>query len=211
MQICYANLKNVFFNNELNPMCLGNPNKLIIAHLNINPLEYKLNLQEVKLIFSWSWKQKVTKASNWVNLKLMPLIGHFGLISIAAVAVLFCPKRYTRKTDRLRKTSNLYVVSTYVELNLRNQKRLISCSYYSNKPIISQHMESLRKNMALYSSTCESSTFLCEFDADVEHTTSKGFCNLYFLSRLINKSTCWKNASKVCYINFIATNSLKYF
>ena len=211
MQICYANLKNVFFNNELNPMCLANPNKLIIAHLNINPLEYKLNLQEVKLIFSWSWKQKVTKASNWVNLKLMPLIDHFGLISIAAVAVLFCPKRYTRKTDRLRKTSNLYVVSTYVELNMRNQKRLISCSYYSNKPIISQHMESLRKNMALYSSTCESSTFLCEFDADVEHTPSKGFCNLYSLSSLINKSTCWKNASKVCYINFTATNSLKYF
>ena len=41
----------------------------------------------------------------------------------------------------------------YVEVKLRKQKWLISCSHNLNKSMIVQHMEALAKNKDLYSST----------------------------------------------------------
>ena len=37
--------------------------------------------------------------------------------------------------------------SFYVEINLRKQKRLISCSCNPNKSVIGQHVEALSKRM----------------------------------------------------------------
>ena len=62
------------------------------------------------------------------------------------------------------------VEGLYVEVNLRKQKWLISCFYNSNKPMISQHVEALAKNMDLYSSTYENFVFLCDFNAGMEHS-----------------------------------------
>ena len=62
------------------------------------------------------------------------------------------------------------VEDLYVEVNLRKQKWLISCFYNSNKPMISQHVEALAKNMDLYSSTYENFVFLGDFNAGMEHS-----------------------------------------
>ena len=62
------------------------------------------------------------------------------------------------------------VEGLYVEVNLRKQKWLISCFYNSNKPMISQHVEALAKNMDLYSSTYENFVFLGDFNAGMEHS-----------------------------------------
>ena len=99
------------------------------------------------------------------------------------------------------------VEGLYVKVKLRKQKWLISCSYNPNKSMICQHMEALAKNMDLYSSTYEKIFFLGDFNASVEHSALKDFCNLYSLTRLINRSTCWKNPSK----NMILTNRPKHF
>ena len=87
---------------------------------------------------------------------------------------------------------------------------MISCSYNPNKSIC-QHIEALAKNMDLYSSTYENFIFLGDFNARMEHSALKDFCNLYSLTRLINRPTCWKNPSKPTCIDLILTNRPKFF
>ena len=103
------------------------------------------------------------------------------------------------------------VEGLYVEVKLRKQKRLISCSCNPNKSMISQQMEALGKNMDLYSSTYENFIFLGDFNAGMEYSTLKDFCNFYSLTSLINKPTCWKNPSKLTCIDLILTNCPKLF
>ena len=79
------------------------------------------------------------------------------------------------------------VEGLYVEVKLRKQKWLTSCSYNPNKSMISQHMEALAKNMDLYSSTYENFIFLRDFNAGMEHSVLKDFCSLYSFTSLINK------------------------
>ena len=81
-------------------------------------------------------------------------------------------------------------------------------SYYPNKSMIIQHMETLAENMDLYSSTYENFNFL---DAGMEHSALKDFYNLYSLTGLINRPTCWKNPSKPTCIDLILKNLPNFF
>ena len=89
-------------------------------------------------------------------------------------------------------------------MNLRKQKWLISCSYNANKSMIGQHVAALSKSLNLHSSTYE------DFNAGMEHVALKNFCNLYSLTSLIKKPTCWKNPSKPSCIDLILTSCPKY-
>ena len=48
-------------------------------------------------------------------------------------------------------------------------------------------MEALAKNMDLHFSTYENFVFLGYFNADMEQSALKDFCNLYSLTSLINR------------------------
>ena len=96
------------------------------------------------------------------KLRLMALMHHSGSIAIVIVEVL-CLASETFPVEGL-----------YVDVKLRKQKWLISCSYNPNiKSMISQHMEALGKIMDLYSSTYETYEnyiFLADFNAGMEHS-----------------------------------------
>ena len=98
------------------------------------------------------------------------------------------------------------VEGLYVEVKLRKQKWLISYSYNPNKSMKSQHMEVLGKNRDLYSSTYQDFIFLGDFNAAMELSALKDFCNLYSLTSLINKATCWKNSTRPTCIDLTLTN-----
>ena len=103
------------------------------------------------------------------------------------------------------------VEGLYVEVKLRKQKWLISCSYNPNKSTICQHMEALATKMDLFSSAYEKFIFLGDFNEDMEHSAMKDFCNWYSLTSLINRPTCWKNPSKSACIDLILTNRSTFF
>ena len=93
------------------------------------------------------------------KLRLMALMHHSGSIAIVMVEVL-CLASETSPVEGL-----------YVDVKLRKQKWLISCSYNPNiKSMISQHMEALGKIMDLYSSAYENYIFLADFNAGMEHS-----------------------------------------
>ena len=103
------------------------------------------------------------------------------------------------------------VEGLYVEVKLRKQKWLTNCSYNPYKSRISQHVEALAKNMDLYFFTYENFIFLRDFNAGMEHLVLKDFCNLYSLTNLINRPTCWKSPSKPTCIDLILTSRPKFF
>ena len=99
----------------------------------------------------------------------------------------------------------------YVEVKLRKQKCLISCSCNLNKSIICQHMEVFAKNMVFYSSSYENFVFLGDLNEEIEDSALKDFCNLYFLTSLISRATCWKNFSKSTCTDLILTKRPNFF
>ena len=99
----------------------------------------------------------------------------------------------------------------YVEINLRKQKWLICCSYNPNKHNISKHIEALSKSIDLFSSNYENVLLMGDFNAGLDNAVLKDFCNLYNLTNLINKATCYKNANNPSCIDLLLTNFPKYF
>ena len=72
-------------------------------------------------------------------------------------------------------------------------------------------MEAIDKNMDSYSSTYENFIFEGDFNAGMKHSALKDFRNLYSLTSMINKPTCWKNPTKPTCIDLILTNHPKFF
>ena len=109
---CKSISQNLLLNNELNFMRINHVSQLFFTHLNINPLrnkkfEFFVEFVSGKVNILSFQKSKLTKASHWANLKLVVLIHHFFLITVAAVGYYAsCSGRYTGKTERLWKTSN---------------------------------------------------------------------------------------------------------
>ena len=84
--------------------------------------------------------------------------------------------------------------------------------YNPTKSFIGQYLETLSKIMDLHSSTYENLFFFVgDFNAGMRHVALKYFGNLYSLTSLINRPTCWKNPSKPSCIDLILTNYPKYF
>ena len=72
---------------------------------------------------------------------------------------------------------NKPIESFFVELNLRNDKWLINCSYNPHKNLIDNHLDALSKYLDLYSSKYEKVFILGGFNAGIEEKHMKCFCD----------------------------------
>ena len=91
--------------------------------------------------------------------------------------------------------------SFYVELNLRNSKWLINCSYNSHKNNIGTHLDRISQSLDVFSSKYERFLLVGDFNVAVEETHMKSFCENYALTNLIRQPTCYKNPcyKNICY------------
>ena len=83
----------------------------------------------------------------------------------------------------------------YVELNLRNSKWLINCSYNPHKNSIGNHLNRISESLDLLSSDYEKMIFLGDFNVTDDEHHMKSFCENYGLKNLIRQPTCYKNPS----------------
>ena len=67
-------------------------------------------------------------------------------------------------------------------------------------------MDSLSKNLALYSSTYENYIVLGDFNVEVDNNAISSFCDAFDLVSLIREPTCYKNPEKPSCIDLILTN-----
>ena len=112
--------------------------------------------------------------------------------------------------DKLIFTEISPIERFYVEINLK-QKWLICCSCNPNKHNISKHFEVLSKSIDLFSSNYENIFLMGDFNAGLDNAVLKDFCNLYNLTSLINKATCYKNPNNRSCIDLLLTSFPKIF
>ena len=77
--------------------------------------------------------------------------------------------------------------------------------------MIGEHLKLLSKNLDLQSSKYERFAFVCDLNLGRENEAMKDFCNLYGLTSLNNKPTCYKNPANPSCIDLILTNCPIYF
>ena len=78
----------------------------------------------------------------------------------------------------------------YVELNLRNGKWLLICSYSPNKNNIGSHFKELSDYLDSHTSTYEKVLILCDFNVEVNEKK-----NEKFLTSLVKQPACYQNPS----------------
>ena len=145
-------------------MRMKHVNKLIIAHLNINSLrnkfEFVVEFIRGKVDILMISEKNIDESFPLGQFKINGFSAPFRLdrSSNGGGIMLFeiWGKIYPAK---LIASENPPVEGLYVEVKLRKQRWLISCSYNPNKSMMYQHMETLAKNMDLYSSTYEDFIF----------------------------------------------------
>ena len=103
------------------------------------------------------------------------------------------------------------IESFYVELNLRNSKWLVNCSYNPHKNSIGNHLDRISESLDLLSSDYEKMIFLGDFNVTDDEHHMKSFCENYGLKNLIRQPTCYKNPSNPVCIDLILTNVPRSF
>ena len=98
--------------------------------------------------------------------------------------------------------------SVFVEINLQKKKGLINCSYNPHKNNFGSHLNVITKTGDTYYGKYENVVFLEDFNAGIEETSMKSFCETYIL---IKQTTCFKNPEKASCIDLILTNWLNFF
>ena len=122
------------------------------------------------------------KALRYVNSKLTDLIQLFELIGSRKVG---CIMLYFREDLQVKFLSiDRTNKSCFVELNVKRRKRIISCSYNPNKSNIYSHLESLSRNLDLYSSKYDNYLVVDDFNVSAEEANIKNFCEHFSLNNL---------------------------
>ena len=104
-----------------------------------------------------------------------------------------------------------HIESFYVELNLRNEKWLINCSYNPNKTMICNHLDELSTYLDLHSTAYEKILILGDFNVGIVEQHMKAFCDNYKLTSLIKQPTCYKNPNNPTFIDLILSNTPRSF
>ena len=103
------------------------------------------------------------------------------------------------------------IESFYIELNLRNDKWLLNCSYNPHKNNTGNHLKALSDFLDSHSSAYEKVLVLGDFNVEFDDQNMKTFCDSYSLTSLIKQPTCYENPSHPKCIDLILTNVPRSF
>ena len=176
---------------------MNNINRLIIGQLNINSLRNKFEQLSTIIngntdIFMIS-ETKLDETFVAAQFYLQDFCNPYrfdGNRNGGGIMLYIREDIVSRLIEKKLRNNSEYV---FVEINLRNKKWLLCCSYNSHKNSISTHIDFLRRELALPSSSYEDFISLGDFNSEMTDANLKDFCNLYLLKNLIKKPTCFKN------------------
>ena len=205
----YLNPANENCQSVLKSIRKENLDKLIFAHLNINLIRNKIDLLSEQV----RGNIDVLLVSETKIDDSFPQ-GQFIIDGFSA------PYRLDRNCQggglmlfvREDIPSNLLAVeekpieSFYVELNLRNNKWLVNCSYNPHRSSISTHLDKLSESLDLFSSDYEKTVLFGDFNVTDDENHMKSFCENYCLTNIVRQPTCYKNPSNRICIDMILTN-----
>ena len=166
---------NSYFGDQLSSLRKKNLNRLILAHLNINSIRNKLDqlvngikgnidvlmISESKLDNSFPFMQFLIKG--YGPPYRLDCNSHGGFILVYVCEVIPC---------KLIPMKNCTIEGSFIELNLRSKKWLISCSYNPHRTF---HLNSIGKNVDLLSRNYENIFLMGDFNTDMEKINLKNF------------------------------------
>ena len=79
----------------------------------------------------------------------------------------------------------------FFELNLRNRKWLVCCSYNPHKNLIKEHLRVLTEDIQFYSKDYENIILMGDYNAEITETNMSSFCEIYHLTDIIKQTTCF--------------------
>ena len=87
--------------------------------------------------------------------------------------------------SKLLSTENQPIEGFYVEINLRKKKWLLCGAYNPRRNNIGSHLDSLSKNLALYSSVCDNYIVIGDYNVEADIKEMSSFCDMFDLTSLI--------------------------
>ena len=96
----------------------------------------------------------------------------------------------------------------FVKINLSKKG---GCSYNPKKPLISEHLNKIGKNLDLLLSKYHNFMLIGDLNAEPTEAAVSDFCETFNLKHLIKDKTCFKNLAKPTCIDLIVTNRPKCF
>ena len=176
---------------------LKNPNRLIIAQLNINSLRNKFDLlvrmqhsnldilliSETKIDSPFPTAQFQIKGYTSCRLNRNTNVGdilHYVLEDIPSTLL----------------NSDMSTESFRIEINIRKKKWLLVCTYNLNKNLISNHLKEIGKTLENYSSKYDNFILLGYLNSEPTESTIRDFCEIYSCKNLIKDNTRFKNPLK---------------
>ena len=103
--------------------------------------------------------------------------------------------------SKLLSVENSPTAAFFVERNLRKKMWLLSYSYNPYRENIENHVETLSKNLALYSRSYENLIKMGDLNVCVEEISMLGFHDTFGLKSLIKNATCYKNPENPSSLN----------
>ena len=189
-----------------------NPNRLIIAQLNINSLRYKFDslveilrsnvdillISETKIDSSFPTAQ--FKIEGYTTYRLDRNSNGGGILL------------YVREDiPSTLLNTELLIEGFCIEINIRKNKWLLVCTYNPNKNLISNHLKEIGKNLDNYSSKYDNFILLGDLNSEPTESAVRDFSQIYGCENLIKDNTYFKNPEKPSCIDFIITNRPKSF
>ena len=106
---------------------------------------------------------------------------------------------------------NSTIKGFFIELRLRKKKWLLCCSYNSHRRFTSNHLNDIGKNLDSLSTNYDNILPSGGFNAEIENSFLKEFCNTFGMKSLIKVPTCYKNLANPTCIDLMLTSSNRSF
>ena len=202
----------------LQKMKQKNPDKIVIGHLNINSIRYKLEflmeiistnidlflISETKLDASFPTSQFIidgyhtpfredrdNKGDKGGGL-LLYVRDH---IPCRRLVIDFIPK----------------IEAIVIEINFRKKKWILIGLYNPQKDMLRSHLDSISRKLNELCLKYENFILIGDFNSEMTEESMQIFCDTYNLKSLVKEPTCFKNVEKPSCIDLILTNKIKSF
>ena len=177
-----------------------NPNRLIIAHNNINSLRNKFEML----------KATITDKTDILLISETKLDSSFP-VNQFLIDGFSPPYRLDRHADGegimlyvredipsklLPNNQDSEIENVFVEINLRSKKWLICGTYNLKTSHINNHLQLLSEGFNQYFSKYDNIIALGDFNVEMSNTHLQEFSATFSLTNLIKESTCFKNLEK---------------
>ena len=201
---------------SLNELRKLNPNRLIIAHININSIRNKIEmLKETITDKTDILLISETKLDSSYPVNQFLIYGFSPPYRLDKNAdgggIMLYVREYIPSKPLSNNDIDSEIENIFLEINLRSKKWLICGTYNPKTSYIKNHLQRLSQSLNQYFSKYDNIIALGDFNAEMSNTHLQEFCAIFRLKNLIKEPTCFKSLEKPTGIDHILTNHPKSF